>query len=83
MREILRIISNLSAEIPWKGENIWTIKCIECGNMIERLEEYWDWQVQVEGINSLIKSVKESLKREKLQGDNLYNCEICKKKVKI
>jgi ubiquitin carboxyl-terminal hydrolase 48 len=59
-------------------------KCSKCGNESEassKIEDFYELELNVKGLNSLEESLDDYLSVEELRGDNQYYCECCATRV--
>ena len=64
----------------YKGLIVNQIKCLNCNNLSEREEHFYDINVQIIGCESLTSSLKQYCAAEVLEGDSAYQCDSCKSK---
>ena len=64
----------------YKGLIVNQIKCLNCNNLSEREEHFYDINVQIIGCESLTSSLKQYCAAEVLEGDSAYQCDTCKSK---
>ena len=63
------------------GELCYCTKCLECKNVSKRTAPFYELELQIENCSTVKESLELYFKREKLNGDNKYNCEMqCNKK---
>ena len=58
------------------------ILCLECPHKSDKKEEFLSLNLQIKGKKNLQESLKQFIESESLEGNNLYYCEICDKKIK-
>jgi Ubiquitin carboxyl-terminal hydrolase len=64
----------------YKGLIVNQIKCLNCNNLSQREEHFYDINVQIIGCESLTSSLKQYCAAEVLEGDSAYQCDVCKNK---
>lgn len=64
----------------YKGVMLNLIRCINCGRVSSREEDFYDVSLTIKGKKSIDDSFKEFTEVEKLEGENAYHCEQCNSK---
>lgn len=65
----------------YKGCFAYEMKCLVCGNVRGRPEDFLDLSVNVKGLKGLEEALREMRKPEVMTGGNQYDCEVCRGKV--
>ena len=55
-------------------------KCLNCGEIKNREEEYLDLSLNIKGVKTILESLRKQLQGEEVSD---YFCEFCKSKVKL
>lgn len=78
-------LSGLQAEKTmnqlYRGSMSTRTTCSVCGTISERSEHVYTFHAHVKGLKNLTHSLSEMIRPEKLDGNNMYHCSTCKKKV--
>lgn len=56
------------------------IRCLKCEQYSRRDEDYYDLLMQVTGCDDLVSSLRQYTTAEMMEGDNMYDCSVCKSK---
>lgn len=62
------------------GKYAYVTRCSNCNNTSERLSEFYELDLNIQGHKTLAESLKGFLEVEKLDGDNKYMCSNCNTK---
>ena len=70
-------MSNLNTFIQDRyGGELCCTKCLECKNVSKRKAPFYELELQIENCSTVKESLDLYFKREELNGDNKYNCEM-------
>lgn len=64
----------------FSGEYAYVTKCKNCGLSNERLSEYYELDLNIQGHKTIQGCISDFLKIENLNGDNQYDCDKCQGK---
>uniref|UniRef100_A0A146KSM3 Ubiquitin carboxyl-terminal hydrolase 48 n=2 Tax=Lygus hesperus TaxID=30085 RepID=A0A146KSM3_LYGHE len=64
----------------FQGEYSYITRCSKCLKESDRHSLFYELELNVKGNKSLQESLREFLKEEKMEGDNMYSCSECKMK---
>ncbi|WAR25209.1 UBP48-like protein [Mya arenaria] len=59
------------------GKYAYVTRCSKCGMASERLSEFYELDLNIQGHKTLNEAMKGFLEEEKLEGDNQYMCSMC------
>lgn len=62
------------------GRYAYVTRCSNCSNASERLSDFYELDLNIQGHKTLSGSLKSFLQEEKLEGDNQYMCGYCDRK---
>eukprot|EP00960_Hanusia_phi_P006406 183786-Hanusia_phi.AAC.2 len=69
-------------EDDFRGTYSYCTKCLECGYTSRPEVSFYDLDLKVQGIATLEESLDDFIKKEDLDGENMYQCQECNVKVK-
>ncbi|KAF6207591.1 hypothetical protein GE061_016038 [Apolygus lucorum] len=64
----------------FQGEYSYITRCSKCLKESDRPSLFYELELNVKGNKSLQESLREFLKEEKMEGDNMYSCSECQEK---
>lgn len=64
----------------YEGKCVNQILCLGCGQLSERVEQFYDLNLQVVSCNNAVQALHQYCREELLQGDSAYQCDRCRSK---